>query len=265
LEPISQSSGPTGAAVSCDVAALGTVRASAAELTTLRQKPGPARPLPPSLLRHADDQAVAAVAAVWQALHHFGLAETSFADWGVLAAPRFLGRTAMADVVRRFAAEGAWGISPHLIPHRSLHSLSGTISQALGLHGPNFGVGGGSATAGELFLSVSTLLQRERLPGLWLVLTGWDPEPTPAPGASATCGAVALALVADAAAPAAWRLHVRPPGGNEAAATDSVLTLETLRAVLTDVTRPVALTSWRLPGGGRLELERVAAALRRAA
>ena len=255
MKPICLSTGPTGDAVSCAVAAVGTIQTCGADLVGLRQKPGPARSLPPAVLRHADEQTVAAVAAVWQAMHSAGLCQTSFTDWGVLAAPRFLGRTAMGDAVRRFAAEGAWGISPHLIPHRSLHSISGTISQALGIHGPNFGIGGGTAAAGELFLSVSTLLQRERLPGLWLVMTGWDPEPTPAPVASPpTCGAVALALCAEEATlPASdWRLHIQPPGWGDTAETGGALSLE---ALCTALTGSVTRSNWGLPGGGQLVLE----------
>src|SRR5205085_11137593 len=111
----------------------------------------------------------------------------------------FIGRVALAAAMHRFAAEGAWGISPHLIPHRSLHALSGTVSQGLKIHGPNFGVGGGPRAAAEGLLAAAALLGSRPLPGVWLVLTGWQPEPVPdAHGHTATpsvCGAVALALL----------------------------------------------------------------------
>jgi hypothetical protein len=75
------------------------------------------------------------------------------------------------------APGGAWGVSPHLIPHRTLHSLSGTISQALGIHGPNLGVGGGPESAVEIMHVAGVFLAEGRFPGLWVVLSGWDPEP----------------------------------------------------------------------------------------
>jgi len=160
-------------------------------------------------LKHADEQTVAGLAAVSRAMDDHGLENLDFSPWGVIAAPRFLGRAALAVALARFATEGAWGISPHLIPHRSLHALSGTVSQALKIYGPNYGVGGGSDGAAEAILAASALLVDGDLPGLWVVLTGFDPESVPAdpaPGkatsGSADCVAVALALV-----PARQRQH----------------------------------------------------------
>ena len=59
--------------------------------------------------------------------------------WGLLTACRFVGRSICVIALNRFRAEGVWGVSPHLIPHYALHSPSGTLSLALGLHGPNLG------------------------------------------------------------------------------------------------------------------------------
>ena len=67
--------------------------------------------------------------------------------------------------LRSFVAEGVWGTSPHLIPHFALHSPSGTISLALGLHGPNLGVGGGLHAAAEGFLAALTWLAAGRRAG----------------------------------------------------------------------------------------------------
>lgn len=166
-------------AVACAVLAAGTLRATADMIPALRQSPGPevGDPYPTSFLKHADEQTVAGLAAVFRAIHHHGLKQMPFVDWGVVAAPRFLGRATLAVALERFALEGAWGVSPHLIPHRSLHSISGTVSQALGIKGPNFGVGGGPLAADEAFLVAGTLLAENRLPGLWVVLTAWEPEP----------------------------------------------------------------------------------------
>jgi hypothetical protein len=186
------------------VAAWGVVRAGVDDLKALRQNPGAAgEPLPAAFLKHADDQTVAGLAAVFRAINQHGLTGTDFTRWAVLAAPRFLARAALAQALKRFALEGAWGVSPHLIPHRSLHSVSGTVSQALKIHGPNFGVGGGPCGAAKAVLAAAALVADPRLPGTWLVLTGWNWEPgLEAPtepsrnghAEAATCSAVALAL-----------------------------------------------------------------------
>lgn len=184
----------------CDVAADATVRVGVEELPELRRRPGPVcgEPLPASFLKHADEQTVAGLTAVYQAIERAGLQTTCYRDWGVLAAPRFLGRPAMAAALQRFQAEGAWGVSPHLIPHRSLHSISGTVSQALKIHGPNFGVGGGPGAVAEVLLAATAMLERKDLPGVWVVLTCLHPEMAPEasgrPAPGAQCVGMALAL-----------------------------------------------------------------------
>jgi hypothetical protein len=124
-----------------------------------------------------------------------GLSPDRFEDWGVVAASRYLGRANLAQALRSFDAEGVWGVSPHLIPHFALHSSSGTISLALGLHGPNLGVGGGLHSAAEGFLVALTWLATGVVPGVWLVLTGWYPELVPVRTTTGECQALALALV----------------------------------------------------------------------
>jgi hypothetical protein len=182
------------------VAAHAGLRVPLDAVAELRRHPGPVcgGPLPPAFLKHADEQTVIGLAAVYHAIHDHHLSPP-FTAWGVLAAPRFLGRPTMAAALQRFAAEGAWGVSPHLIPHRSLHAMSGTVSQALKIHGPNFGVGGGPSAAVEALLAAAALLERQNVPGVWVVLTGLDPEKAPdesgrtVPGIQ--CVGVALALV----------------------------------------------------------------------
>jgi hypothetical protein len=188
-------------AVCCDLAADATVRVGLESLPDLRRHPGPVRgePLPASFLKHADEQTVAGLAAVFKAIHLAGLQTTNFHDWGVAAAPRFLGRPAMAAALQRFGTEGAWGVSPHLIPHRSLHSISGTVSQALKIHGPNFGVGGGPGGVAEVLLAATAMLECQKLPGVWVVLTCLDPEQPPdqagKPAEGTQCVGLALALM----------------------------------------------------------------------
>lgn len=183
-------------AICCDVAAAAALRVSLESLPALRRDPSPSHgePLPACFLKHADEQTVVGLCAVYQAIRQGGLQATDFRDWGVLAAPRFLGRATMAAALQRFAAEGAWGVSPHLIPHRSLHSISGTVSQALKIHGPNFGVGGGREGAVEALLAATALLECRHLPGVWLVLTCLDPELPPDENGRLPPGTQAMAL-----------------------------------------------------------------------
>jgi hypothetical protein len=135
----------------------------------------------------------------------------------VLAAPRFLGRPTMAAALTRFRAEGAWGVSPHLIPHRCLHSLSGTVSQALQVHGPNFGVGGGPGGEAEALRAALALLTGQRLPGVWVVLTRLDPELPPdgsgLPPPGSSCAALALALAPARPGWAGVRVRLLAGGG----------------------------------------------------
>jgi hypothetical protein len=176
---------------------------TAGEVPSLRKKPGPIpegwRRVPPSLLRYADEQTIAGTAAVFTAIEVMRSHPDQFDGWGVVCASRYLGRANLAVALRSFMAEGVWGTSPHLIPHFALHSASGTISLALGSHGPNLGVGGGPHAVSEGFLTALTWLATGVVPGVWLVMTGWSPELVPDPGGKAPdsgeCMGLALALV----------------------------------------------------------------------
>ncbi|MCC6421082.1 MAG: hypothetical protein IT429_22825 [Gemmataceae bacterium] len=221
--------------------------------------------LPPAFLKHADDQTVAAVATTFAAAAQLDPAARDFARWGVVAAPRFLGRVVMGHVLYRFREEGAWGISPHLIPHRSLHAVSGTLSQALALHGPNFGVGGGPGAASEGLLAAAALLGRSDVPGVWLVLTAYAPEPVPAePPHPATfapgtpppvCLAVALALTRALPGACGPCLTVGMTGPGPGECPWSELTLPALHEALVSGGGGM----WRLSCGGWAELRQAAA------
>jgi hypothetical protein len=178
-------------------------RMSPGDVQALRRRPGPVpegwKRVPPSLLRYADEQTVAGIAAVFAAIEAMATRPERFHDWGVVAASRYLGRANLAIALRSFIAEGVWGTSPHLIPHFALHSQSGTISLALGSHGPNLGVGGGLHSAADGFLTALTWLATGVVPGVWLILSGWSPELVPAPHGNGPptgeCQALALAMV----------------------------------------------------------------------
>jgi hypothetical protein len=234
----------------------------------LRQQPSTfqgASP-PTSFLKHADEQTVAGLAVVSRAVEEHHLGNADFSQWGVIAAPRFLGRAALAVALARFAAEGAWGISPHLIPHRSLHSLSGTVSQALKIHGPNYGVGGGSDGAAEALLAGSAMLADGQVPGLWLILTGFDPELEPndptdgnVPLPNVDCVAAALALIPATAASAGPLLSISGCGAGTADTRQwPWFNLEDFADVLGNGT---ASGQWRLRCGGWLRWEPVEAAV----
>jgi hypothetical protein len=157
-------------------------------------------PLPANFLKHADEQTYAGLTAVFQAITALGLLPAEYRDWGVVGAPSFLGRASMTASLPRFLVEGAWDVSPHMIPHRSLHTTSGAVSQSLGIHGPNFGAGGGPGAEIEGLLAAISLLRGMNLPGVWLVSTWLDPELSadrttgrPLPGTH-SCG-LALALM----------------------------------------------------------------------
>jgi hypothetical protein len=260
-------------AVACDVAGFAALRVSAEMMPALRRNPGPpyGEPLSASTLKHLDEQTLAGLAAVYHTIHDHSLSATRFTDWAILAAPRFLGRANLAVALHRFQLEGAWGISPHLIPHHSLHSTSGTVSQALKVHGPNFGVGGGPHAADEGFLTAGAMLAGDHVPGVWLILTGYHPELVPDhPETSATnghakvvpvCGAVALALVAARSGSHQVKLHIDAgpvvEAGTETAGHapgQAFFSLEALLEALLDQKTPAGC--WQLHCGGRVELKR---------
>jgi Beta-ketoacyl synthase, N-terminal domain len=268
---------PADQAVCCAVAAHGVIEADSQAVAALRTAPSPpgVPALPANFLKHADEQTVVGLFAVFQAIQNHGLADEDFADWAVIAAPRFFGRAILAAALRRFSLEGAWGVSPHLIPHRSQHSLSGTISQALGIHGPNLGVGGGPSSASEVALVAASFVAKEEVPGLWVVLTAWDPEPTfsdvaatsrnglssPTPS---TCKGVALALRAGDPADSGITIRVCPAdrhgtsngNGNGRHSRLSVFSGESLLEALA---RPSsAAIAWRLGASGWIEMDGLA-------
>lgn len=185
----------------CSIEAHGVVRTPWCELATLRDDPGMAALAPH--LRMSDDQTLLATTAVMRAIASAGWQSRSFHDWGVIAAPRYLGRQRIAVTCARFRKHNIRGYSPLIIPHQSLHAVAGTLSIALKIHGPNFGIGGGPDHVGEALLTGLSLVRSGKAQGWWVVVTDFDPEPTPtATGETSTPTvghAVALALTADSA------------------------------------------------------------------
>jgi hypothetical protein len=252
------SSTTTPTVVRAQIAAYAAVRATSEALAQWRRQPPPlaGQPLPASFLKHSEDQTVAAVAAMHQAVVRCGWLGQSFADWGVIAAPGFLGRSGTANTLQRFAQEGAWGVSPHVIPHQSLHAVSGTLSQLLRIHGPNFGISGGPHAAREAFPIAAALLAEENLPGLWLLLTGHEREWIPIENAKSTeparppmCEAAALALVPAPSDAHGLFLRIGPD------ASRTGIRDFTLTALIAALSAAAAPAAWRLPAAGWVELE----------
>jgi hypothetical protein len=193
--------------------------APADRIDSLRPKPGSPlkHRISPVLLKYSDEQTVMGLAAVLDAAHRFGLHDTDFTDWGVIGAPCAIGRPKLAGILTRRDQEGVRGVSPMSVPHLSLHSLSGTISQALHSHGINFGVSSGPDHVAEGLFAAVAIGSENAPPGLWLVLTGWDSNPVPDEegcclpnnGTFPVCRGVALALQFAAIDPTKPRLRLR--------------------------------------------------------
>jgi hypothetical protein len=135
---------------------------------------------------------------------------------------------------------------------------------ALKIHGPNFGVGGGPDSESEVLRAASALLADAHLPGLWVILTAWDPEPIPDLDGRNTrvsfCRAVALALTAPRPDWQGSRIRLLPRettplaghNGNGNHLSPPGLRLHLLQDALT---RPTPVKHlWRLDGGGWMEL-----------
>ena len=256
-----------GKAIEAQVLSWGTVRAWPEQLATWRKQPDPMPPEPvtPSTLKHSEEQSVAALWAVCEAIAGIEPKGTRFTDWGVIAAPRFCGRTANAVSSQRFLKEGAWGVSPNVIPHQSMHAVSGTISQILKIHGPNFGVGNGWSSTSEGWLLAATMLSEGYLPGLWFVLTGHTgeflPEGADCQASRLECEAVAFALVPKRGIQSGLCVRICP---EEASIRDpendpflGAMPAFSLSQLVDELRRPDGSPAamWRLPGAGWVEVE----------
>lgn len=250
--------------ICCPVAGFATLRATPEQIAALRQNPVPASSQP-SLLKYADEQTIAGLGAVVQAIQRHGLAESDFSEWGVVAATSFLGRSALAATLQRMAVEGAWGVSPHFIPQHSLHATSGTISQALKIHGPNFGIETSACGIAEALTVAATMLATGDLPGLWLVLTQYEPEFIPVDPkseavngiAQSVCNALALALLPDTSLSLEIMLRVCPQGksGNmHGTAWTSWTPLENVSTLAAALERGLPARHWRLGLHGWVEV-----------
>jgi hypothetical protein len=179
----------------CGIAGWGVVRIPWAEIPLRRKAPGPSGSLKPaSHLKLADEQTVVACAAVIDACARQGWSPESFTDWGVLAAPTYIGRARLAPSFRRFQKSGARGVSPLIIPTMSNHAVAGTLCLILRSHGLNFGIGGSTPMLDELLLNAMSLCDGNNCPGIWAVMTAWQPEPIPDDDGQSTSPAVGVGV-----------------------------------------------------------------------
>jgi len=194
----------------CGIIGHATCAARLGEIAALRDRGGPAGSpaLPARFLRHADEQTVLGMHAVLAAIAATPAAHRDRARQAVVSAACLSGRIAAARTLRQFHAQGAGGVSPHVVPQCSLHSVAGAVSVALGMHGPHLGVGGGSDALAEGLLAALSLVRTGAgsggtLPGVWLVATAWDEEPVlddaTEPVNDPVCRSLAMFVVPDAA------------------------------------------------------------------
>lgn len=251
------------------VAGWHAMRLDRAALAALRKSPGlvPAGVEPPSL-KHSDDQTVAAFAAFCRAMACPGLQGLNFAQWGIVAGSRFIGRGAVVGTIERYNKEGPWGVSMQVTPHHTVHAISSTLSLALGCHGPCIGAGGGPDDDASALLAALSLLRRPDIGGVWLLFAGWEPEMlidrAGRPTVDTHCVAAALAVLPPAAEPVASSAHrsvlrisrhaaIRPSAPGESL-SDLGASAADGGTLLRAPTEPLALTqrfSQMLQTGGR--------------
>ena len=164
--------------VAFEIAASGWLAVRSTEIGRLRSQVASAYPgtLSAGLLKQSDTQNLVGLLLLRQLLDENRIATNDCEQWGLVAAARMLNRHRVAESLAKFRENGAWTTSPHLIPNSSLHTQSGILSQALKLHGPNIGAGGMKGSEGDALWAAATLLQGDQLPGVWIVLTGWEKE-----------------------------------------------------------------------------------------
>jgi len=210
----------SGSHFDCTLAAVQSLAVGPAELIGLRGRVSAqfAGQLSVGVIKQLEEQSVLALLTLKQAIEQSGLMVEELDRCGLIACARTPGRKRIGDSLVKFRDSGAWSMSPHVIPYLSLHSLPGLLSQGLRLHGPNIGVGGLPGSESEAVWAAMALLHGDQLPGVFVVLTGWNED---------VCQCVTLCLqrVASADIP---KMRFRPGHGGDA----RPLTLESLRAAI---------------------------------
>jgi len=250
---------PVAETMELGVAAYAGAEAARSTIPAFRKQLNQEYSLPPSLLKYAEEQTVVSLAAVLNAIRDFGLKERTFSDWGVVSGPRFLGREYLARHLEKCRLQGALGASPLITAYLSLHAVSGTISLALQIHGPNLGVGGSRGSMSEALLTGLAMQKQQNLPGVWVTVSEWDPEPIPDDSSQRpepVCRAVALALAPPAAARQGFKMHLIPHAAQPDHQSIPAPTVADLAQFFANGLAENRSRSWAcaLPGNGLLEL-----------
>ena len=254
----------------CAIEAFGVVKVAVDEIAALRKAPGPlgGRVIAPSLLKHADHQTVLAIASVLKAIDNSGWHGRSFDEWGLIAAPRFLGRINVAASMDRFQKRGVPSMSPLIIPTLSLHAVAGSLSLAIKVRGFNYGVGGGHGHLADALLAGLAAREDNGVPGVWVVVSQFSPEPVLDVSGHSLIPSFGygLALAVTATAPSRSRWNLRVVSDVVLASADTVddrdvagieppTGLVALAEFLSATSSRVRRWYCPLPGGGALELD----------
>lgn len=192
---------PRALPIELSIIACGSARLSMPELAAIRKESISDLPtvLSPQLLRHSDEQTLAALVAVSNAIRCGTQTNWSFENWAIVCLSRNLGRSAFAAVIDKYRSEGPWGVSVQVIPHCTAHAVAGTISLSLGSHGPCIAAGSGEDGEADTLISAASILRQGNWRGAWIVFSGWIPElaidPAGHPSGDSTCLAAAIAVV----------------------------------------------------------------------
>ena len=138
--------------------------------------------LPPRFLRHADEQTVIGMHSVVRAMAVDTQSHRDICNDAVIAATCLGGQPSAARTMIGLRDKGPVAVTPHIVPQCSLHSMASAASVGFGMHGPNFGVGGGPHATAEGFLLALTLapMLAKTSPSarIWLICTAWDQQPS---------------------------------------------------------------------------------------
>ncbi|MFO0901940.1 MAG: hypothetical protein U0939_03005 [Pirellulales bacterium] len=204
--------------ISCPVVAWSHVQAPWSQFDAWRDELIARRNSPAlsQICKLGDEQTVVSTEAIFRAIDAAGWHDRSFADWGVISAPQFLGRLRMAGAVDRYKTLEVRGTSPRIIPTLSQHAVAGSLSVVFKCQGPSFGVGGSQGSLGDALVNAASLVASGMCPGFWVTCSHWTPEVLPyvppEQNAEAVCHALALAIVpaeGDAPQSAPFELSVR--------------------------------------------------------
>jgi hypothetical protein len=146
-----------------------------------------------------DEQTIVSAEAMFRAIESANWSGRSFEDWGIVAAPQFLGRLRMWSAIERYRTLEVRGASPRHIPTVSQHAVAGTLSVIFQCRGPCFGAGGSQGSLLDGFVNAASLAAGGIASGFWLAISQWSPELLPnatdAENGQARCHAAVLALL----------------------------------------------------------------------